>query len=137
MIRAVIDTNVIISAFINPSGAQGRIKELLYNGKIIPIITSEIFSEVNRVLNYTKFNFAAAEKREMLKYLGIHIEDCNKIGFTANNVPKDDFKFVSAALQYDADFLITGNIKHFTAVSNVIRIITPAEFVKHYGKTSL
>jgi len=136
MIRVVIDTNVIISAFINPAGAPGRIKELMYSGTIIPVITPNIFSEINRVLNYTKFNFAAAEKWEILKFLSGHVEVYNGIKFTINNVPKDDLKFVYATKQFDADCLVTGNIKHFTAVSNVIKVITPAEFIKHYEATA-
>jgi predicted nucleic acid-binding protein len=54
------------------------------------------------------------------------------VNYPIPGVPDDDLKFVYAAFQYDTDCLVTGNIKHFSAVSNVIKVMTPAEFIKQY-----
>ena len=55
MLRAVLDTNVIASAFINPEGAPGQILASLARGRSFELVLTEAMgAEVRRALRYAK-----------------------------------------------------------------------------------
>jgi putative PIN family toxin of toxin-antitoxin system len=137
MLKTVIDTNVIVSALYNTVGSPGKILQLIYLEKIIPVVTLEILREYERVVNYTKFNFLVHDREKVIEIMNKVLIALSPVQIEILGVPDDDLKFVYAALQLNADCLVTGNIKHFAAVSNLIKIMTPAEFIKRYEKTSL
>ena len=49
--RAFIDTNIWISAFINPGGPPARVVEALEEGRFIPIISTALVEEIQDALN--------------------------------------------------------------------------------------
>ena len=53
--RVVIDTNIIISAFISPFGAPAHIFKLFLNGLIINYTSEEIIKELEEVIHRPKF----------------------------------------------------------------------------------
>jgi putative PIN family toxin of toxin-antitoxin system len=55
--KIVLDTNIIVSAFINPKGAPGEIISLVLSKKITICYDNRIFSEYTEVLKKSKFNF--------------------------------------------------------------------------------
>ena len=57
MIYAVIDTNVIVSAYItkNLRAATSKVWEAVLQGKIIPVYSDEMIDEYNEVLHREKF----------------------------------------------------------------------------------
>ena len=58
MIYAVIDTNVIVSAYItkNPTAATSRVWVAVLQGKIVPVYSDEIIDEYTEVLHRKKFD---------------------------------------------------------------------------------
>ena len=123
---AVIDTNVIVSALINPDGKPAQILNLIYAGEITTCYNAQIMLEYETVLKRAKFGFPEALVDAAL----MTIEDG---GFSMPSIPskpddvemsdESDRKFYDLAKTNNA-FLITGNLKHFPEDS---RIITPAE----------
>ncbi|MCI8815390.1 MAG: PIN domain-containing protein [Angelakisella sp.] len=47
---AVIDTNVLVSALLNPASIPGKISAEAMEGSIIPLYNDEIIAEYNNVL---------------------------------------------------------------------------------------
>jgi len=132
MKKTVIDTNVLISAMLGKSGPPWDILDLLEKEQLKVLVTEEIFKEYVRVTRYNKFKFTDELRNKTLGYIARFIVQNPKIQRSISGVPDDDLKFVHAALEYDADCLITGNTKHFAPVLNVIKVVTPAEFIKRY-----
>lgn len=58
MIYAVIDTNVLVSAFIthNSLSATANVVRLLLDGEFTPLYESNIIEEYQEVLHRAKFN---------------------------------------------------------------------------------
>ena len=56
MINIVIDTNVIMSSFLNKFGVPSQIVKLVYDKKVQLFLSEEIFYEYKTVLRKTKFN---------------------------------------------------------------------------------
>ena len=53
--RLVLDTNVILSALLF-KGKLSKIVELWENGSFIPLVSKEIFEELQRKLEYPEFH---------------------------------------------------------------------------------
>lgn len=111
--RIVLDTNVLVSALINPGGAPAAILNLLLNSKITLLYDNRIFDEYRTVLSRKKFGFSNELVSPLLDFLrseGLFISaNPTSIPFT----DESDRMFLELAETGGADFLITGNKAHF------------------------
>ena len=111
--NVVADTNVLISGLVNPKGIPGKILNLALNGKIVLLYDNRIIREYADVLSREKFGFSSDLILPVMDFIqndGIYI--------SAEPIKKEfqdeeDKKFYEVAITGDADYLITGNIKHF------------------------
>ncbi len=55
--RAVVDTNVLVSALINSSGAMVQIVEAMRVGTLRPVVSTQVLLEYGGVLRRTRFGF--------------------------------------------------------------------------------
>lgn len=109
-IRVVVDTNVLISGLLF-GGEPGRIRDLWIAGRLVPLLSSETFTEFNRVLSYPKFRLLPAEitmliEEELLPYA--EVVDVTEAATGACRDPKDD-KFLALAASGKAAYIITGD----------------------------
>ena len=130
MIKAVIDTNVVISGLLTPFGKPPfLILQLIRNFEVALFVSDDILSEYERVLNYKKFEtkITKDETEKILHFLnaGINI-----------NPPKSNIAFADETdrMFYDLaklsdSYLITGNLKHYPTEE---KIILPVKFLEIY-----
>ena len=64
--RAVLDTNVVVSALVFGGGATARVRKGWQAGLLRPLVSTATVQELMRVLAYPKFKLAADEQRELL-----------------------------------------------------------------------
>jgi putative PIN family toxin of toxin-antitoxin system len=133
IIRAVIDTNVVVSGFLF-SGAPSKILSLWQSGRLKPIASAEIINEYIRVLAYPKFNLSEEEidyllHVEILPYFDI-IQVDQKSSSIIKDDPQDD-KFLLCASSADAQFIISGD-RHLLMLGEYkkIKILTPKQFLQ-------
>lgn len=120
---AVIDTNVLVSAFLKENSIPRFVINYMYAGKIIPIYNEEIISEYFAVLSRPKFCFPK-------EAVNIAVNAIQKIGLKMNGInildpmpdPKDIvfYAVTMSARQNFETYLITGNIKHFPMETFVV-----------------
>ena len=113
MIRAVIDTNVLVSALISPSGNEALLLLAIKQGLVVPCFSAAVLKEYSEVLARPKFAFSQSEIAaliELLKSQGDLLRPARLSGISPD--PKDD-KFMACALKARADFAVTGNKKDF------------------------
>ena len=113
---AVIDTNVLVSAFLKENSIPRSVVNTMYAGTIIPIYNEEIITEYSTVLHRPKFCFPA-------KSVDIAVHAIQEIGIKFNGIsvnepmpdPKDIVFYAVTlhAREKLETYLITGNIKHF------------------------
>lgn len=125
MIKAVIDTNVFVSALLSPDGSPAKILALALNERLTLCYDSRILSEYEEVLLRPKFQFDAQD-------VAILIKTISQIGTAVIAEPirstftdEADKKFYEVAKTAGA-ILITGNAKHFP---NDSAVVSPAEFL--------
>ena len=135
MLKIVIDTNVLVSGLYNKNGVPAKALNVFYRDAAIPVVTHEILKEYIRVINYEKFGLSSEDREAAIHFMSRKIQNDPDHIFDISGIPDDDLKFVSAALEHNADGLITGNGRHFQPVSNIIRIYTPAEFISEFGNS--
>ena len=134
MIKIVIDTNVLVSAVLSPNGIPAKIMETVYSGEFEPIVTDEILEEYYCVLNYKKFGFSQKIVLQMLNFFKQFLLPLPPASLSVKCIDPDDTKFLAAAVTGDAEFLITGNRKHFPKnISNLV-ITTPRDMFDWMGK---
>jgi putative PIN family toxin of toxin-antitoxin system len=61
VIRAVLDTNVLVSGLLSPSGNEASIILAIHQGMVRPCFTEEIVAEYSEVLARPKFAFPPDE----------------------------------------------------------------------------
>ena len=127
MIKAVIDTNVLVSAFWTKrqDSPTRRILRALIQGRFLALHNEEILAEYSEVLHRSEFNFDPADVSEL-------IENIRKEGLsTIPNKSSEDFAdpddrvFYEVALAEPDSHLVTGNLKHYP-ISPIV--VTPAQF---------
>ena len=131
MIYAVIDTNVFVSAFItnNKEAATSLVLQRLLAGEITPLYNEEILAEYEDVLSRKKFHLSDETIEDflcMIKECGIH-ED--RTPFSEDMPDEDDRVFLEISLSREDSFLVTGNLKHYPKLPEVV---TPAEFISRF-----
>ena len=125
----IIDTNVIVSAFLSKYNDSATVLFLdcLFKGTIIPVYNDEILNEYSTVLTRSKFKIAKEKIDAVLteiKTKGIHSERVNS-GETLPDAK--DLVFYEVALSKEDSFLVTGNLKHFPKKPFVV---SPAEMME-------
>ncbi|MFQ5962669.1 MAG: putative toxin-antitoxin system toxin component, PIN family [Candidatus Scalinduaceae bacterium] len=132
MIRAVLDTNVIVSGVIKENGVPGKLlKSFLEENKFLLITSLEILREVALVLKYQKIRkiHGWSDEKIVAFLLGLHAVSLVTEGKVNVEVVKDDpddNKFVCCALEGNADYIVTGDA-HLKQLGEYkgIKIITP------------
>jgi len=131
MIRAVLDTNVIISALFW-NGNPSRILDKGFESKFIIVTSGAIINEIERVL-LEKFKLLPQDISEFHEIFISRFEVINPQIRIASAVPRDptDDKIVECAVDGSASFIVTGDNDLLTLKQyKDIAIITPSAFIK-------
>lgn len=113
MIKVVIDTNVLISAVIKEQGAEAAVLDIVATGKLSLFVSRPILEEYKGVLARPKF--ASLDPARVQRVMVI-LEGATVIipAVTRTASPDEsDNRFLECAEVAEADYLITGNVRHF------------------------
>jgi len=127
VVRAVIDTNVIVSAIKTPGGASAKIIDLVLSEKVKLYLSSEILEEYIDVLARPKHNLSVEYQRafiDAIREVGVLVEP------TQSDVPlrdEDDRAFYDLAKELGL-VLVTGDNDLLVLREDFIK--TPIEFLR-------
>ena len=131
---AVIDTNVIVSAFLKSNSVPDTLLDLAFAGVIIPLLNDEIVAEYKEVLSRDKFGLNKDIVNDFMNGLngiGLYIEP-ERLDIELSDVKdKVFYEIVMEKRKKDDAYLVTGNIKHFP---NEMFIVTPREMLEIIAK---
>ena len=137
MPRVILDTNVIVSAFLKPESNPAPILSLFIEGYLTVCLCEEIWTEYREVLKRPKFQHL--DQVNIEAFFGIikakALWAVPQVSVTILTSDPADNKFLACAWETQADYLITGNIKHFPFKKfHGTRIITPGDFINLIGE---
>jgi uncharacterized protein len=126
-VRAVLDTNVLISAFVFPGGAPEHVYRRGLEGRLTLITSRPLLSELGRVLT-EKFDWEASYAEEVLTQLvrlAVVVDPTEQITDITND-PADN-RVLEAAADGDAEIIVSGD-RHLLTLGTWrgIRILRPA-----------
>ena len=128
-LRLVIDTNVLISAAIKPAGLQRTVLLLAITKPARLYVSRSILQEYGEVLARPELKIRKGLRQQFLQLIKNHsyiVAPTRKLEVTGD---PDDNIFLECADAAKADYLVTGNQKHFPKFWKKTKVITPREFV--------
>jgi uncharacterized protein len=131
-IRAVYDTNILVSAFIG-KGAPYKALMAVYDGKVRLITSHEILLELEDVLSRPKFRYEESHIHKIIALIfqaSKIVEPDIKVDLVKAD-PRDN-KIIEAAIVGKAEYIVTGDAHHLLPLKKVgdIRIISVTDFLK-------
>lgn len=113
--RLVIDTNVLVSALLNPGRVPDRVLATVFARGDVLLWDPRIAEEYRAVLARPKFHAVGAGRAAaLLTDVFAHGEDLGVVvPWSGAMIDPDDRAFVEVALTGRADALLTGNARHF------------------------
>jgi putative PIN family toxin of toxin-antitoxin system len=128
-LRLVIDTNIVVSAALKPDGLQRTVLVLAMTRPARLYVTKTILAEYRDVLARREFKIRKGLRRHLLQLIRNHSQLVQPArALQVANDPDDD-KFLECADAARADYLITGNQRHFPKFWKKTKIITSREFI--------
>lgn len=127
----VVDTNVLVSGFLNPFGKPAAIQRLIIEGSVKAAYDVRLITEYREVLHRPKFPFTSEQINSLIDFFIAEGLLVAAIPLTFKLPDPDDEIFQEAALSIHAEALITGNKKHFPQPNYAqVKILSPAEFLE-------
>jgi|SRR3989338_8479901 len=132
MIRAVIDTNTLISALGWKEGNPRKVLELCILGKCRLMESLDLIKEFVSVISRHKFNFIAVEEKNQFLVFLLQISSLVKPKEKINAVKEDskDNIVLECAVEAKADYIVSGD-QHLLKLKEFkgIKIVTAKEFL--------
>jgi uncharacterized protein len=126
----VVDTNVLVSALLNPFGKPAAVLGLILEEKANICYDSRIIAEYMEVLHRPKFGFPFNEVRDLIEFVKDTGTICTPGFDILKSTHADDLPFAQVCLATRAEYLITGNIDHFPKRIGQTSIVTPSHFLE-------
>jgi len=133
MIRAVLDTNILLAALRSRQGASFEIVSRYRKGEFALVIGNTVLSEYDEVLKREGPNFGLAVTTvdRFLDALCVGAEPFQTSSFWKPSLPDaDDEAIAQLALEAKVGYLVTFNQRHFPADRlPAVMVISPKEFL--------
>jgi putative PIN family toxin of toxin-antitoxin system len=130
--RAVLDTNVLVSALISPGGPSAALLLELRAGSFELVTSQLLLEELSDVLARPKLRphvspQEAAAFVELVRAEATVLDDPAPSVFALTADPDDEF-LVDLARAASADVLVSGD-RHVLALRGALPVMSPAEFL--------
>lgn len=134
MLRAVLDANVYVSAYVRPEGPPGQIVERFLRDRAFQLILSEpIAEEILQALAYPKIRKSARTKLEpdlWFEDLALLAEFVGDRPIEAVSEDRDDDKYIAAAIEGRASFVVSGDPDLLDVREHAgVRMVNPRAFM--------
>jgi putative PIN family toxin of toxin-antitoxin system len=131
MIRLVLDTNILISALLQPLGLPAKVLVIALDGAAAQLcVSGAVYAEYDEVIRRPRLKRTAREIEDTLRAIrerALWIRPTEKV--RACSDPDDDV-FLEWALAARAQFLVTGNSNDFPPTFGETWIVTARQFLE-------
>ena len=130
MIRVVIDTNILVSALLQPEGLPAAVLMLALSGEVQLCVSDAIFAEYDEVIrrpNLKRPPDVVEGTLQSIRKLGHWVKPSVKVKECTD---RDDNVFLECAQAAEADYLVTGNQRHFPDRWKKTKVIGARELIE-------
>lgn len=140
MLRAVLDTNVFVSGIKSQKAAPGQIIDAWMQKRFTVITSPQLIREIHEVLMRSPIlDLLEKTPGEVNEFVKLLLQKTfvaeGKLEIDVLKKDPDDNMVLACAVEGQAKYLVTGNIKHFPLEEyQGIKIVKPQEFVEILNK---
>lgn len=128
-LRLVVDTNVVVSAALKPEGLQRTVILLALSKPVRWYVSDAILSEYAVVLARSELKIRRSLRQQLLQLIKNHTRMIVPSRLPQVTIDPADNIFVECADGARADYLVTGNQRHFPKFWKNTKIISSREFL--------
>lgn len=113
MIRVVLDTNILFSAVLKPVGVPATVFDLVIANKLLMCVSEAVLAEYREVLLrpvLAPHRQRAEQILELISDIALKVNPTKSVRACKDS---DDDCFLECADAARAEYVVTGNIKHF------------------------
>jgi len=128
--RVVLDANVVVSAHLNADGYERHVLDLVLAGKLQSAVSAAILEEYEGVLRRPKFGIAPRQVGRSLRLLckaARIVRSRHRLEVAGD--PADN-RFLECAEAFKADYLVTGNKRHFPKQWRQTQVVNVRELIE-------
>ncbi|KKK89767.1 hypothetical protein LCGC14_2729810 [marine sediment metagenome] len=134
--RVVIDTNVIVSAFLSPTGAPAQLLTLLEQEAFALLVSEPILAEYLKALGYHKVrsrhgmdSAALAEVIDNLRAASVLVDPTESLRVVQQDAADD--KFFECAVTGGGAYIVSGDANvQAVDIFRGVRVVSPALFLE-------
>jgi putative PIN family toxin of toxin-antitoxin system len=128
-LRLVLDTNVVISAALKPEGLQRTVFLLAISKPARLYVSEMILAEYRVVLARPELRIRRGLQMQFLDLLENRARMVSPARLVRASSDPDDDKFLECVDEARADYLVTGNLRHFPRFWKATKVVSTREFV--------
>lgn len=133
VLRVVLDTNIVVSALLKPQGLEDQVLRLALAGHVGLFVSGPVLAEYASVLPRPRLRLRPPEVEKALseiQTIGTFVRPPHAVKAARHD--DADNRFLECAEAAHADFLITGNAKHFPSWWKKTRVANARQFLEHF-----
>jgi putative PIN family toxin of toxin-antitoxin system len=128
-LRLVIDTNILVSAALKPDGLPRTVLLLAITKPARLYVSDAILAEYRQVLSRPELQIRKGLQHQLFQLIRSHSHPVAPLLLLQVTKDPDDNKFLECADAARADYLVTGNQRHFPRFWKKTKVITSREFI--------
>jgi putative PIN family toxin of toxin-antitoxin system len=137
--RAVLDTNVLVSALISPTGPSAGLLLALHDGAFELVVSPLLLAELRDVLMRPKFRPYVAETEvdayvALIRQESVVLEDPEPSAAGVSGDPDDEY-LIDLARAARVDALVSGDA-HLLDLRDALPVRSPREFLDELSGTT-
>lgn len=130
LVKVVLDTNIVISAHLTAQGYSRFVLDLGLASKVQLYLSPPILTEYEEVLRRPRFAIDPKLVAASIRLLKRQAKLVHPTQIVTASQDPDDNRFLECAEEAKANYLVTGNKRHFPAKWKLTRVVSPREFVE-------
>jgi len=128
-LRLVVDTNIVVSAALKPEGLPRTVLLLAITKPARLYVSEAILAEYREVLARPKLKIRRGLRQQLLQLIRSHSYPIRPARPLLVTPDPEDNKFLECADAARADYLVTGNPRHFPRFWKKTKVIAAREFI--------
>ena len=128
-LRLVVDTNILVSAALKPAGLPRTVISIAATKPARWYLSPAILAEYRGVISRPELHIRRGLQLQLLQLIKIHSHIVQPTRLLHATIDPEDSKFIECADVARADYLVTGNLRHFPKFWKKTKVITSREFI--------
>jgi putative PIN family toxin of toxin-antitoxin system len=129
-LKVVLDTNVVVSAHLSDAGYPSFVVDLCLSSRLRWCVSREILDEYIEVLRRKRFHIDPKRIYASLRLIQEQAKFVKPRQRLAVCSDPDDNRFLECAKEPGADYVVTGNKRHFPGRFGETRVVSPRELIE-------